>query len=61
MRKILAVIFSVFLLTAHAYAGGGHDHNHEPSVEPAPHGGMLRDALPYKVELVINNEHLCLQ
>ena len=36
------------------YAGEGH--NHEPAVEPAPHGGILRDAAPYKAELVLNGD-----
>lgn len=41
-----------------AFAGGGHDHSHDhqASVEPAPHGGMLRDSLPFKTELVLNQD-----
>lgn len=35
----------------------GDDHNHEASVEAAPHGGTLRDAPPYKVELVLNGDN----
>jgi len=37
------------------YAGEGH--NHEAAIEPAPHGGILRDSPPYKVELVLNNDN----
>lgn len=63
MKKI---VLSTFFLTVYVisprlvYAGGGHDHghehNHEAAVEPAPHGGVLRDSPPYKTELVLNND-----
>lgn len=34
-----------------------HDeHNHEAAVEAAPHGGILRNAPPYKSELVLHKD-----
>ena len=32
------------------------DHNHEAAVEAAPHGGILRNAPPYKSELVLKKD-----
>lgn len=34
----------------------GDGHNHEASVEPAPCGGSLRDAPPYKAELLTQGD-----
>lgn len=31
-------------------------HNHEASVEAAPQGGQLRDAPPFKTEIIIKND-----
>ncbi len=50
--RISALFLILFGLTA--WAGEGH--NHEAAVEPAPHGGILRDASPYKAELVLDGE-----
>ncbi len=54
MKVLIALlaIVTVSLTPAHA----GDDHNHEAAVEPAPHGGVLRDAPPFKVELVLNGD-----
>lgn len=54
LRRVLLVVLAS-LLTVPAFAGEGH--NHEAAVEPAPHGGILRDSPPYKVELVLNGDH----
>lgn len=48
----LALLFSSSILKA----SDEHGHNHEAAVEPAPHGGILRDALPYKAELVLEKD-----
>lgn len=50
----LSISLSVALALPSARAGD--DHNHEASVEPAPRGGVLRDAPPYKSELVLNGD-----
>lgn len=52
--KTLLLLLSTLLLSP-AYGSG--DHNHEASVEAAPHGGILRDALPFKAELVLNKDN----
>ncbi len=52
------LVMLVGLLSTNALAGDHHGHDHEPSVEPAPHGGMMRDSLPYKSEIVLNNDHV---
>ena len=40
-----------------AIVGFAHDdHDHEAAVEAAPHGGILRNAPPYKSELVLNKD-----
>lgn len=36
----------------------GDDHNHEAAVEPAPHGGTLRDAGDFKAEAVLNGDNI---
>lgn len=59
MKKLLSTLAIVSALTTgtNAYAGKeGHTHNHSNSVEPPPHGGTLRDALPYKAEAVISGD-----
>lgn len=48
----LALISLFFVLPLLASDG----HNHEAAIEPAPHGGILRDAKPYKAELVLNGD-----
>lgn len=48
-------LLCLMLLAGVVYAGEGH--NHEAAIEPAPHGGILRDSSPYKVELVLNNDN----
>ena len=49
MKLVIAVLLAFSTTT---YAGEGH--NHEAAVEAAPHGGYLRDAPPFKAELVVN-------
>src|SRR5687767_6030942 len=57
--KITAIILSLgLLLPAYATASGDHNHDHEAAVEAAPHGGILRNALPYKSEIVIAKENV---
>src|SRR5687768_7283198 len=62
MKKILVVGFSLALFTPMAYAGEdhghSHGHSHEAAVEDAPHGGVLRDAPPFKAELVLNGDNV---
>jgi hypothetical protein len=48
--------FCSLLLSTQAIAGDGH--NHEPAVEDAPNGGMLRDAPPFKSEIVLNKDNV---
>src|SRR5262245_39025622 len=48
-------------LTLAASLGHTHgDHDHEPAVEAAPHGGMLRDAAPFKSEVVLEGDKVTL-
>ncbi len=60
MNKLLLLGFTLAVVAPLAQAGAGHDHSHghshEAAVEAAPHGGVLRDALPFKVELVLNGD-----
>ena len=58
MLHVLRTLVCCLLVTIVpvAFAGEGHDHNHEAAVEPAPRGGMLRDAPPYKVELLLEKD-----
>jgi hypothetical protein len=49
-------VLSLFLILFGLTAWAGEGHNHEAAIEPAPHGGILRDATPYKAELVLNGE-----
>lgn len=52
-----SLVFSVILMSfVSILALAGDGHNHESSVEPAPHGGILRDAAPYKTELVLKGD-----
>lgn len=46
----------VLILSINAFAGEGHNHNHEAALETPLNGGILRDAPPYKAELVINDD-----
>lgn len=56
--KTTALIGALFATIAlgHSRVFAGEGHNHEAAVENAPHGGVLRDAPPYKVELVLNGD-----
>lgn len=57
MKQIITlIILGMLIFVGTALAGDGHGHNHEAAVEPAPHGGILRDSSPYKVELVLNGD-----
>ena len=53
---MIRIIFLSLALTFTAHAADEHGHNHVAAVEPAPHGGVLRDAPPYKAELVLNKD-----
>lgn len=50
----LATLISLACGTT-ALASG--DHDHEAAVEAAPHGGILRNAAPYKAELVLKKDN----
>ena len=52
MKVILSLIVMVFSLQSFAHEG----HVHEPAVEAPPHGGLLRDAPPFKTELVLSGD-----
>lgn len=55
MKLIMTLIIFAFI-GAPTFA---HDeHNHEASIEAAPHGGVMRDSPPYKSELTIENENV---
>lgn len=54
MKKIL--IAATFFLPAPAKILAGDNHNHEASVEPAPHGGTLRDVGDFKAEAVLKGD-----
>lgn len=54
MRQFAYSLVLCLSLSPIAFASG--DHNHEASVEPAPHGGMLRDAGEFKAEAVLNGD-----
>lgn len=58
MKSLLntIVIACALATSVNGYAGGGHTHNHGNAVEPAPHGGTLRDAPPYKAEAVMSGD-----
>ncbi len=53
----MKLLITIMMLTAVLGAFAHEGHNHEASVEAAPRGGILRDALPhFKSEVVINKE-----
>ncbi len=52
--KIGLTTVAAILISIAGFADDGH--NHEAAVEAAPHGGVLRDAPPYKVELVLTGD-----
>ncbi len=56
MKKHFFLSLMVAFLASTAYAGEGHRHSHEAAVEAAPHGGILRDAMPFKAELILNGD-----
>ncbi len=56
MRKPVMTVALLFAMLSPFRGHAGDNHNHEPAVEPAPHGGVLRDAAPYKAELVLNGD-----
>jgi hypothetical protein len=53
--KQFITLMTLLLAVTVGHAGDGH--NHEAAVENAPHGGVLRDAPPLKVELVLNGDN----
>lgn len=52
--KLLQILAFSALISANAFAHEGHVH--EPSVEAPPHGGLLRDAAPFKSEIVLSGD-----
>jgi hypothetical protein len=56
MKNLLIVGFLIFeFYGMHSWAHE-EDHNHEAAVEAAPHGGILRNAPPFKAELVLDKD-----
>lgn len=55
MKTILACALGVFV-TLQSPVFASDDHDHGAAVEAAPHGGNLRDAAPFKAELVITGD-----
>ena len=55
MKKLILVLGS-FMLTSFAHAHEGHVH--EAALEAAPHGGILRNADPFKAEAVLNGDRV---
>lgn len=51
-----AYLFLALLYVSPHISLAGDGHNHESAVEPAPRGGILRDAPPYKSELVLDKD-----
>jgi hypothetical protein len=54
MNKLIVAIIAGLALTPQIKAHEGHVH--EAALEAAPHGGILRDAKPFKVEAVLNGD-----
>jgi hypothetical protein len=54
MKRLLLFALSLTLSVPFIQAHEGHQH--EAAVEAPPHGGMLRDAAPFKSEVVINGD-----
>jgi hypothetical protein len=54
MKIGIAIILSSLALTPALHAHEGH--THEAAMEAAPHGGLLRDAAPFKAEAVLNGD-----
>ncbi len=52
----MKLVLTLLLSLSGSYALADDGHNHEAAVEAAPHGGVLRDALPFKVELVLTGD-----
>ena len=50
------LLFLILFVGIQQISFGHSGHNHEPAVEPAPHGGMLRNAPPFKSEVVLNKD-----
>lgn len=55
MKRILMLVIA---LTATAFAPvlAHEGHSHEAAIETAPHGGMLRNADPFKAEAVLRGD-----
>lgn len=54
MRKYLLPLLAATIVGIPLFAHDGH--NHEAAVEPAPQGGVLRDAPPFKSEIKIDGD-----
>ncbi len=57
MKSYLRIVLFALLATPGFTFADEHGHNHESSVEDAPHGGTLRDAPPYKAELKLDGDN----
>lgn len=58
MKTLLLLVLSLVTAAPALYAHG--DHKHEEAVEAPPHGGILRDATPFKSEIVVEGENVTL-
>lgn len=58
MKTLLLLALSLALPAPVLHAHG--DHKHEEAVEAPPHGGVLRDALPFKSEIVVDKDDVTL-
>ncbi len=56
MKTYLIILATLFVAPTMSFAGDDQDHDHEAAVEAAPHGGILRNAPPYKAELTLTKD-----
>lgn len=54
MKRLTVLIIATLFLAPSLKAHEGH--SHEAALEAAPHGGILRDATPFKAEAVLNGD-----
>ncbi len=54
MKKTVVMMLILVSLAPVAFAHEGHVH--EAALEAAPHGGLLRDAEPFKAEVIIKGD-----
>lgn len=58
MKTLILLALSLAVAAPVVRAHG--DHKHEEAVEAPPHGGVLRDALPFKSEIIVNGDDVTL-